>query len=191
MRRRTEQLLAWLCLLLLGCGTLWSGAVAAGDFTVSSATGRLESERFLVDARIDVRLNANALEALENGVALEFELDGQLLRPRRLWWDARVAAATRRFQLMRHTLAGGYTLSESGRAQHLTFKNVDEALAALGEVRDFLVGDAGDAPETAHFRARLRLRLNIEALPAPLRPIAYISPGWHLSSGWHEWRFAR
>lgn len=190
MTRRIDALLSLCCLLLLGWAA-WPGGAQAREFVVESADGRIDTERFFVDARFDVRLDADVLEALENGVALEFELEGELLRPRRLWWDARVAKATRRLQLMRHTLAGGYTLTESGRTQHLTFKNVEEALAALGDVRDFLVGDAGDAPDTRRFRARVRLRLNIEALPAPLRPIAYISPGWHLSSGWHEWQLVR
>jgi hypothetical protein len=192
MHRQPERLYGLVRLLLLLGWVTWCPDAAAGhEFLVEDARGRMDAERFLVDARIGVRLDADVLEALENGVALEFELQGQLLRPRRFWWDARVARATRRLQLMRHTLTGGYTVAEPGRAQQLTFKRLDEALGALGEVRDFELGDAGDAADSPRLRGRLRLRLNIEALPAPLRPIAYVSPGWHLSSGWHEWWFER
>ena len=43
----------------------------------------------------------------------------------------------------------------------------------------------------ADYAARIRARLDIEALPSPLRPIAYLSPKWRLDSGWFEWRVAR
>jgi hypothetical protein len=66
---------------------------------------------------------------------------------------------------------------------------MDDALAALGEVRDFMAGSAAGQVPAGKYRGRLRLRLDIEALPAPLRPIAYISPSWRLSSGWYEWVF--
>ena len=37
----------------------------------------------------------------------------------------------------------------------------------------------------------LRLRLAIRSLPGPLIPVAYISPGWHMSSGWFRWQTQR
>ncbi len=184
--RRMRNLLSIWALLAF----LWPASALARDFTIESVAGRITDGQFIVDARIDVQLNESTIEALENGVTLEFELQAALLRPRRLWWDAEVTAVTRRFLLGRHALADGYTLSEPGADQHLIFKNMDDALSALGDVRDFVAGSAaGQVSSTGKYRGRLRLRLDIEALPAPLRPIAYISPSWRLSSGWYEWVF--
>jgi len=183
--RRVQVLLAVWALLIV----LWPAGALARDFKVESVAGRIADGQFIVDARIDVQLNESTLEALENGVTLEFELQVALLRPRRLWWDSEVTAVTRRYLLARHALADGYTLSEPGADQRLTFKNIDEALAALGEVRNFAAGSAAEQAPAGKYRGRLRLRLNIEALPAPLRPIAYVSPSWRLSSGWYEWVF--
>jgi len=180
-----QNLLAVWALLVL----LWPGTTLARDFTVESVAGRISDGQFIVDARIDVQLNDSTIEALENGVTLEFELQASLMRPRRLWWDAEVTAVTRRFLLGRHALADGYTLREPGSGQHLIFKNIEEALAALGEVHDFKAGHIKGVAAADKYRGRLRLRLDIEALPAPLRPIAYISPSWRLSSGWYEWVF--
>jgi hypothetical protein len=183
--RRMHKLLAVWALLIV----LWPASAPAADFRIESVAGRIADGQFVVDARIEVRLNDRTIEALENGVTLEFELQAALMRPRRLWWDAEVTAVTRRFLLERHALADGYTLSEPGADQQLTFKNIDDALAALGEVRDFIAGNAAEQVPADKYRGRLRLRLDIEALPAPLRPIAYISPSWRLSSGWYEWVF--
>ena len=30
-----------------------------------------------------------------------------------------------------------------------------------------------------------------DALPAPMVPLAYVSPGWHMSSGWYRWKTDR
>jgi hypothetical protein len=177
----------WLLCLLLTL--LWSSGALARNITVESVASRIEDGQFIVDARLAVRLNANTSEALENGVTLEFELESRLLRPRRFWWDAQVTATKRRFLLSRHALADGYTLSEPDAEHQQTFKDVDAALAALGDVRHFIAGDAAGDKAVKKYRGRLRLRLDIEALPAPLRPIAYVSPGWRLSSGWYEWVF--
>jgi hypothetical protein len=183
--RHMHKLLAVSVLLIV----LWPASALARDFRIESVAGRIADGQFVVDARIEVQLNDNTIEALENGVTLEFELQAALMRPRRLWWDAEITAGTRRFLLERHALADGYTLSEPGADQQLTFKNIDDALAALGEVRGFIAGSAAEKLPADKYRGRLRLRLDIEALPAPLRPIAYISPSWRLSSGWYEWVF--
>jgi|LNFM01.1.fsa_nt_gb hypothetical protein len=185
----TERRLHGLWMLWLLLAVLWPGATFARNITVETVAARIDEERFVVDARLDVKLNKNTLEALENGVTLEFDLESRLMRPRRFWWDAEVITATRRFLLSRHALADGYTLSEPGADQQHTFKNIEEALDALGDVRDFVVGQAAADKPVKKYRARLRLRLDIEALPAPLRPIAYVSPGWRVSSGWYEWVF--
>ena len=33
----------------------------------------------------------------------------------------------------------------------------------------------------------VRAYLNIEALPALMRPLAYATPSWYLGTGWSEW----
>lgn len=185
----TERHLPCLWALWLLFAALMPGATFARDISVESVAARVEDGRFIVDARLEIRLNRSTLEALENGVTLEFELETRLMRPRRLWWDAQVVTSTRRFLLTRHALADGYTLNEPGADQQQTFKNIDEALSALGDVRDFVAGKAAADDTVKKYRARLRLRLDIEALPAPLRPIAYVSPSWRVSSGWYEWVF--
>jgi hypothetical protein len=37
----------------------------------------------------------------------------------------------------------------------------------------------------------LRARLDIEALPMLMRPLAYTLPSWRLSTGWTEWPIQR
>jgi hypothetical protein len=45
--------------------------------------------------------------------------------------------------------------------------------------------------ENKTYLARIRTFLDIESLPPPMRPQAYFSPNWDLSSEWYEWELAR
>lgn len=164
---------------------------AARDIDVRSLTSHIDAGRFVIDALLDVRLTRNTREALDNGITLQFVLETRLLRPRRLWWDGELSNDARRFLLSRHALADGYLLGEVGGDRQQTYKRLDEALQALGTLDGYIAGVIEDPQPPRQYRGRLRLRLDIEALPAPLRPIAYVSPSWRISSGWYEWAFAR
>lgn len=179
----------WLGLVLLFAACVMPAA--ARDIEVRAVSSRIEAAHFVLDATLDVRLTDNTREALDNGVTLQFVLETRLLKPRRLWWDGELTNDTRRFLLSRHALADGYLLSEADGDRQQTYKRLEEALQALGTLEAYDAGKVDDAQPPRQYRGRLRLRLDIEALPAPLRPIAYVSPSWRVSSGWYEWRFAR
>lgn len=186
--RQTPSCVARLVLLLL----LFACALStpARDVDVRALSSHLEEGRLIIDATIDIRLSDSIREALENGVTLQFDLDTRLLRPRRLWWDGVLLQGTRHYQLSRHALADGYLVSEVDADNQQTYKRLDDALQALGTLDRFVAGTVDDDQPPPKYRGRLRLRLDIEALPAPLRPVAYVSPSWRVSSGWYEWSFA-
>ncbi len=181
---------AWFGMLLLLAVCPIPTAQARG-IDVQSLSSRIDEGRFIIDAVLDVRLTDNTREALENGVTLQFELETRLLRPRRFWWNRELLHETRRFLLSRHALADGYLLSEADTDQQQAYKRLEDALQALGTLEGYVAGEVDDEQPSRQYHGRLRLRLDIEALPAPLRPIAYVSPSWRVSSGWYEWIFAR
>jgi hypothetical protein len=37
------------------------------------------------------------------------------------------------------------------------------------------------------YEVLIHAELDIEALPSPLRPLAYITPAWRLNSDWYSW----
>jgi hypothetical protein len=76
---------------------------------------------------------------------------------------------------------------EQGASQARTFPGFAEALAALGEIPQALRYPANRLVKLETYVARSRLRLVTEELPAPMRPLVWISPAWWISSPWHEW----
>ncbi|NCF09332.1 MAG: DUF4390 domain-containing protein, partial [Gammaproteobacteria bacterium] len=54
-------------------------------------------------------------------------------------------------------------------------------------LRDFPMLDRRLLRVGVRYGARLRASLDVEALPLPLRPVAYLSSAWDLTSEWHDW----
>jgi hypothetical protein len=178
-------------LWLLVCLVAWlgTGPAAAEDreFQVRRVQTRLENEVYRLDADIALRLSGDAREALENGVPLTIDLSIQVLRPRWLVWDERIAALKQSYRLRYHALSQQYLVTNLNTGIQQTFTSRGSALKAIGTLRDFPMLDRRLLKVGESYAARLRARLDIESLPVPLRPLAYLSSEWRLSSEWYEW----
>ncbi len=171
-----------LVFLSLLTGSSW----AAGVF-IRSADTRLDNQIYRLDADINFQLSEDAREALENGVALTFELELELLQQSTYLWDEEVASLIQRFQLQYHSLSDRYILLNLNSGASYSFSLYDYALASLGTVRNFPLVDRRVIQPEATYVVRLRASLDIDELPTPLRLMAYFHPAWHLESEWYVW----
>ncbi len=185
-RRRAR--LAACALLAIAAGAALP--VGADELRVARVETHRSQDFILVDADLDIDISPDAREALESGVALTFVVEFQVRRARRYLWDPTVIEQARHIRVQRHALADRYLVTDLVRDQRHVFNSVGEALNAVGTLRDIPLGRPAELPMPGAYIARLRARLDIESLPAPLRPIAYISPSWRLGSDWYEWNFA-
>ena len=179
------RLLRWLAGLALAG---WAVLAFAAEFTISKASARLQDGTYLVDATIGYDLSEAALEALENGVPLTVELHLQVRREGAWVWEPDVVDSRLRTQIRFSPLLGTYQVTSIDSGATRSFASRDRAIAALGEVKDLTLvrADLLDPAET--YRVEMQVSLDIESLPLPLRPRAYLSPDWNLSSEWSRWR---
>jgi hypothetical protein len=64
---------------------------------------------------------------------------------------------------------------------------MSEALRRLGSLNELRFVVPNELP-VGQYALDVRASLDIEGLPAPLRPVAYTSRAWHLNSGWLRWK---
>ncbi len=166
-------------------------APAAGDdgalFSVERAGTRLVEDVYRLDAYIDYRFSPAVLDALENGVPLTVEVRVEVIRPRWWWWDAEVAVVSQHSLLQFHALSRQYLLTSLNTGAQLSFSRLQAALEAMGTLSDIPLLDRKLLAPEVQYQARLRAQLDIESLPSPLRPVAYLSTEWRLASEWFEW----
>jgi hypothetical protein len=157
------------------------------SFEVLEADTRLSGQIYLLDADIVYELSEPALAALHNGVPLTFSLEMEVLREREWIWDETVASLEQRLRLEHHALTRQYVVTNLNSGVTTTFPTLAAATAFLGEVRDFPLLDAAVLEGEGKYSVQLRVSLEIESLPAPLRPVAYLSGDWRLTSEWYQW----
>ncbi|MEO1888970.1 MAG: DUF4390 domain-containing protein [Cycloclasticus sp.] len=156
------------------------------NITINSATLSLQDQTFLLSADINYKLSDEAVEALHNGVTLTFNIDLSVIESRDWLWDKHHNNITLRYRIQYHTLAETYQISNlSSNAQH-NFSSLTAALHALGSLRDIPI-HAIAIPEGYNTQGSITAYLNIEALPLPMRPLAYITAGWYLRSDSFLW----
>jgi Domain of unknown function (DUF4390) len=180
----------WFRVLLLLMVVL-PGFSQAADFEIRSQTCRSTADAFVLDANIDFGFSDKALEALQNGVPLTLEIHLQVRRDGAWVWERDLADSRLRYQIRFHPLASVYQVIDMQNNSMQSFVTRDVAISALGDIQGMPVIMHSQMDKGKIYRVGLRTTLDIDALPLPLRPMAYLSPSWNLSSEWRSCRIRR
>lgn len=173
-----------LCVLLL---STFAATTLAGSVSVHSAESSIANQMYVVNADVEFAFSDDALDALRSGVALFIDVDFRIKRQRRYVWDRSVLNLSRRYRIERHALTDRYVITDLVTDDRRIYDSLDSAVKDLGQIRAVPIADEAAFDNAYDYRVGLRARLDLESLPSPLRPIAYISPSWRMSSGWYQW----
>ncbi|WP_242513446.1 DUF4390 domain-containing protein [Halochromatium salexigens] len=162
-------------------------ARAADGFHVIDAKTRRVDGKHILSAEIDYRFSERALEALENGVPLTIQVHLQV-REQGAWiWDESLVDRRLRYRIRYKPLSERYLVSRLPSEDGRIFVTRQAAIAALGELNDLHLISAHHLDPQQAYEVHLRASLDIEELPLPLRPMAYLRAGWKQSTGWTRW----
>ena len=159
----------------------------AEGFRILAAETKLKEHVFHLDANMDLKFSDDALEALRSGVPLIILINIEVLKDRNWWWDKTVAELEQGYLLLYHALSEKYIIHNLNSGAQQNFISLNTALYSLSNIRDFPLIDKNLLEKDDDYYVRLRTYLDIESLPAPMRPIAYISSQWQLESDWFSW----
>ncbi len=171
------------CLILM----LWTGWAAAADFNIREVQIEKSGKQYLLNVQIDYRMSETALEALSNGVPLTLEVRVLVEKVWGSFWGQRPMELRLRHQIRYHALTDLYRVVDMQSGEEENFVTRDAALHALGELQRLRIVSTDDLTPGVEYHIRLRAELDIESLPLPLRPLAYLDKGWKLTSGWSQW----
>ena len=177
----------WLALLLCLPGLLDATRAAEGDFRIESLRTYLEQGVWYLDADIHYGFSDTALEALDNGVPLTLTLRVKLHRKGAWIWTADPVDLRREYLIRFLPLSSQYLVRALPEGDSRQFVTREAAIDALGEIRRLRLAPAAHLDPQATYLVRIEAFLDIEALPLPLRPLAWLKPSWKLSTGWREW----
>lgn len=171
---------AWLLALLLSLPV-------QADFSIQNVTAELREGNLFVSANLDLSLNEKVEEAVSKGIPLDILIEVRLKRPRPILWDETISEWSMVRKLSYHALSSQYLVHSISDAQIESFTSLSQALGNMGTLNEHLFPMNHFAGKDDIYSLEMRASLNIESLPAPLRPVAYTSLDWRLNSGWTQW----
>jgi hypothetical protein len=188
--RASCGLVGALWLLLACCYPLQVAAGEPGIFKLEDAdTWRIEGRDYL-GAQFDIVLSSGAEEAVRNGVPLLFELQVQVVKTHTWFWDTVDIEIISYRQLQYHALSKSYQVKDLSTESQGNYRRLEDALRAAGKIQKLLLSEQA-LDSKLNYEIRLRGSLDIEALPTPVRLIAYVSSAWDMVSKWYSWQLVR
>jgi len=166
-------------------------ASLAADFKILNQACRSTDDSFVMDANIDFNFSDKVTEALQNGVPITLELHLQVRKQGAWLWEKDLKDSRMRYQIRYHALASVYQVVDLQSNTQESFVTREVAITALGDILDMPVVRHDLMDKGKIYRVGLKASLDVDSLPLPLRPVAYLSPSWNQSSEWHTCRIRR
>ncbi|NEV61008.1 DUF4390 domain-containing protein [Thiorhodococcus minor] len=164
-----------------------TAALARDNFAIEELETRFEDARLYLSARIDFNLSDVALEALDNGVPLTFVYHIQVRRTKAWLWENSLVDLQLRYAIRYKPLSERYEVYHLPGDKGKDFVTREAAIRALGELSDIQLLSRDALEPDQDYEVQMKVFLDVEELPLPLRPMAYLKPSWKLSSGWSKW----
>lgn len=156
-------------------------------FSIQSLETLMQNRVYLLNANFHYQFSKEAIEALEHGVPLLILVDIEILTPRWYWADKSIAELEQGYLLLYHALSENYVVHNLNSGTQNNFISLKLALNSLSRIKELPILDANLLDPAKNYYLRVRTHLDIESLPAPMRPLAYISSDWALASDWYKW----
>lgn len=173
------------CVLAVCCLCLLLPVQArAESFVITHAKTSPEQKVVTLNAGMRLVLADQVLEALKNGVPITVLLTLEVERLRDYVWNKRIATLEQRYVLQYHALSGQYIVRNTSSEQQTHYRSLNSALNALGEIKSLPVIDRHLLEAGEKYQLRLHAEIDIDALPSPLRPVAWLSSDWRQGSEW-------
>lgn len=177
-----------LCLIVPG---VWAEEPLAPEpepgFTVLKAESRLVDGVVRLNSRFELRFSEQLVEALQNGVTLNLLVDIDISKQRNYLWSKQVTALQQRYQISFQPLTNTYVLINLNSELEFHFPTLESVLAVVATLHDFPLLDFSLLEPEANYRGQIRIAVDRDSFPVPLRLMSYVSGDWYLESDWFSW----
>ena len=170
--------------LWLALFAFYFGAAHAQEIQNRHFQMELNEDGWVMSADFGINLTPVLEEALKRGLSLPFVVETNVQRERWYWFDKPVTQAELTLRLSFTPLTQQYRVSRGEGGLALRFEHLEDALRALGQVRNWRIGPAELLKRREVYSVTTRLRLDTAELPKPFQLNAITNREWTLESAW-------
>ena len=166
------------------CCFFLTGTLLADGIKLTELEYKVSNKVLMAAAKAELNFNSDMLAAVQSGIALYFDLHIKVVQPRPYIWNKERHRVKYTFSFRKHALSNQFVITNLVTGQRGVYRTIELAIDNLGEVDYLAVLDVKELSNTSDLFMELLFELDIESLPAPMIPMAYISRSWHISSKW-------
>lgn len=164
----------------------------AEDFSISSVYvkngNKQDTYKLAIEATI--KMSQEQVEILQNGISLTFGYTFVVEEKVGLaWLEGNNEQKIYNYTVSYNALTQQYVVHAHRTKKYENFPTLSLALAYIAEPKNMVIEIVNRQPNRI-YRGGVRLKLDINELPTPLRIPAYLSREWNLDTGWKYWEFA-
>lgn len=183
MNLRYRFLSKWWLLCLAG---FWLGvqtlpANAGAEVRQVALTPNEDS--FILTGQFGLQLSPALTDAVNHGIPLVFQMQGEVRRPRWYWVDEALYAASADRRLTYNTLVRNYRVTEGQEGRN--FLNLQDALNYVARPVSWGL-PAGRVRAGESVEVLVRFRLDPAFLPKPFQVVSFGDRDWRLDSDWRK-----
>lgn len=139
-----------------------------------------EEDFYTLSTKIMYELNEETLKALEHGIGLNISIDIYLFKKNKSWFEAPILKRKLIYLLEYHTLTNQYLLTNFDTGIRKSFSSLESALNQLGTLNNIQLWNQTSLDKSNNYYFSLNSTVEIRSLPAPLRPLMYLSNKWRM-----------
>lgn len=179
----------WCVLLLAMLLTAPFGAkAAASSATFTSAHAEIREGVVYLDLDFKLVLDRELIQAMRHAIPIDFSLLAVIESPREGWFPEKIISDRRHYRLGYHALSNTWLVTDTLEHEARSFSTLEGALHSLERVRAWPVVRAKRLIGYRYLVGKVRMVLDYDRLPLPLRLPALFDSRWTLKSHWFDWR---
>lgn len=164
----------------------------SADFSISSVyvkNGNQE-DNYKIAIEATIKMSEEQVEILKNGISLTFSYTFVIEEKVGVaWLEGDNEPKTYNYTVSYNALTQQYVVNSHRHKKYENFPTLSLALAYVAEPKNMNI-EIVNRHQNRVYRGGVRLKLDINELPTPLRVPAYLSKEWNLDTGWKYWEFA-
>ncbi|GAA5099334.1 hypothetical protein GCM10023338_12700 [Wohlfahrtiimonas larvae] len=164
----------------------------AEDFSISSVYVKNgnQQDTYKLSIEATIKMSNEQIEILQNGISLTFSYTFVVEEKVGLvWLEGDNKQTIYDYTISYNALTQQYVVESHKKRRYENFPTLSLALAYIAEPKNMSIKIIDREPNRA-YRGGVRLKLDINELPTPLRIPAYLSKEWNLDTGWKYWEFS-
>jgi len=145
-----------------------------------------DDRTYYIDGVIETHLPEYMTQAIYNGIPLPLQLQIDVKESSNWWFDRSLVTIEQRYLLHYLPLYDTIRLENLSTGSSTLQRSLVTALRKVGRIKNFPILDKEHFDTKNGIYARIRLKVDVSALPKPLRAESLLGGSWNISSDWKE-----